>query len=253
MKFCYFTILCVAVLLLVVNHGHCQKTNFSNKKTSATQTTSKKSLKDNSDKNIKSKNFKEENGLRAASTCWNCECQCDSYGWKDKNGRYIGNCESPDNTGAKFCYISGRALRTCRDIKQSEYRRDSFNGQKKFYSYEACATPTKNECYRLNQQYNQNCGDGDYNNGGGNNNGYPNNNNGYPNNNNGYPNNNNGYPSNNNGYPNSNNGYPSNNNNGYPSNNNNGYPSNNGNTWTLQSQIPGLGSPRIDEDKETSI
>merc|ERR1712241_1192573 len=246
MKFCYFTILCVAVLLLVVNHGHCQKINFSNKKTSATQTTSKKSLKDNSDKNIKSKNFKDENGLRAASTCWNCECQCDSYGWKDKNGRFIGNCESPDNTGAKFCYISGRALRTCRDIKQSEYRQDSFNGQKKFYSYEACATPRKNECYRLNQQYNQNCGDGDYNNGGGNNNGYPNNNNGYPNNNNGYPNNKNGYPNNNN------NGYPSNNNNGYP-NNNNGYPSNNGNTWTLQSQIPGLGSPRIDEDKETSI
>merc|ERR1719288_199937 len=72
-------------------------------------------------------------------------------------------------------------------------------------------------------------------------------------NNNGYPsNNNNGYPNNNSGRPNNNNGYPSNNNNGYPSNNN-GYPSNNGNSWTLQSQIPGLGSPRIDKDKETSI
>merc|ERR1712064_258778 len=122
-------------------------------------------------------------------------------------------------TGAKFCYISGRAFRACRDKQQSKYRQDSNNGQKKWYSYEACATPTRRECYRLNNQYNQNCGDGDYNNGGGNNGGYPNNNNG------GYPNN----------------------------NHNQGYPNNHGNSWTLQSQIPGLGSPRSDKEEETSI
>merc|ERR1712018_450583 len=150
-------------------------------------------LKNNKDKNVKSKNFKEDTGIRAASTCHNCECQCDSYQWKDARGRWIGNCKTEDTTGAKFCYISGRAFRACRDKQQSKYRQDSNNGQKKWYSYEACATPTRRECYRLNNQYNQNCGDGDYNNGGGNNGGYPNNNNGgYPNNNNGgYPNNNN--------------------------------------------------------------
>merc|ERR1712241_1041978 len=158
--------------------------------------------------------------------------------------------------------------RACRDVQQSSYRRDSFNGQKKFYSYEACVTPTKNRCYQYNQQSGRNCGDGDYNNGGGNNNGgypgnnnggYPNNNGGYPNNNGGYPSNNNGgYPSNNGGYPSNNGGYPSNGNGGYPSNNNGGYPSNNNNgypgtSWTLQSQVPGLGSPRSDKDKDTSI
>merc|ERR1712007_412662 len=97
------------------------------------------------------------------------------------------------------CYVSGRAKRACRDVQQSSYRQDSFNGQKKFYSYEACVTPTRNRCYQLNQQNGRNCGDGDYNNG----------------------NNNGGYPSNGNG------GYPSNGNGGYPNNNhNNGYPGN---------------------------
>jgi len=331
MKINSFIIYSTAVLILVVNYGYSQDVNFSNKKQAASQTSSKKTVKNNKDKNVKSKNFKEDTGIRAASTCHNCECQCDSYQWKDARGRWIGNCKTEDTTGAKFCYISGRALRVCRDKQQSKYRQDSNNGRKKWYSYEACSTPTRRECYRLNTQYNQNCGDGDYNNGGGNNGGYPNNNNGgypnnnnggypnnnnggypnnnnggypnnnnggypnnnnggypnnnnggypnnnnggypnnnnggYPNNNNGgYPNNNNGgYPNNNNGgYPNNNNGgYPNNNNGGYPNNNNGGYPnnnqnqgypSNNGNSWTLQSQIPGLGSPRSDKKKDTSI
>merc|ERR1712062_773566 len=210
---------------------------------------------------VKSKNFKDENGLRAASNCLNCECQCDSYAWTNSKGQYIGNCRTPDSSGANFCYVSGRAKRACRDVQQSTYRRDSFNGQKKFYSYEACVTPKKNDCYRINQQngYNgQNCGDGDNNNGGNHNNGgYPNNNGGHHNNNGGYPNsnggypNNGGYPSNNNGgYPNNNGGYPGSGNGGYPSNGNGGYPNNNQNNG-----YPGntFGAPRSDKVKDSSI
>jgi len=276
------------VLFALVANTESQNINFSDKKkTSVKKSASKK------DQNVKSKNFEDENGLRAASTCYNCECQCDSYAWTNSKGQLVGNCGSEDSTGAKFCYVSGRAKRACRDVQQSSYRRDSFNGQKKFYSYEACVTPTKNQCYQYNQQSGRNCGDGDYNNGGGHNNnggypgnngGYPNNNGGYPNNNGGYPNNNGGYPSNNGnnggypsnnggypsnnggypsngngGYPSNNGGYPSNGNGGYPSSNNGGYPSNNNNngypgtSWTLQSQVPGLGSPRSDKDKDTSV
>jgi len=296
------------VLCALIANTKSQNINFSDKKKSSVKkSTSRK------DQDVKSKTFNDENGIRAASTCYNCECQCDSYAWTNAKGQLIGNCGSEDSTGAKFCYVSGTAKRACRDVQQSSYRRDSFNGQKKFYSYEACVTPTRNQCYQYNQQSGRNCGDGDYNNGGGNNNGgypgnnnggypnnnggYPNNNGGYPNNNGGYPNNNNGgypsnnggYPSNNGGYPNNNGGYPSNGNGGYPSNNggypsngnggypssnnggdpsngnggypsnnNGGYPSNNNNgypgtSWTLQSQVPGLGSPRSDKDKDTSI
>merc|ERR1711976_6664 len=210
----------VIVSLLAISYS--QDINFSNKKKSSVKKTASKNNQD-----VKSKNFKGEDGLRAASNCLNCECQCDSYAWTNSKGQYIGNCQTPDSSGANFCYVSGRAKRACRDVQQSTYRRDSFNGQKKFYSYEACVTPKKNDCYRINQQngYNgQNCGDGDYNNGG------------YPNNNGGYPNNNGGYPSNGNG------GYPSNGNGGYPNNNqNNGYPGNS------------FGAPRSDKVKDSSI
>merc|ERR1712096_336443 len=136
-----------------------------------------------------------------------------------------------DNTGAKFCYISGDAINSCRDKQQSQYRKDP-NGRKKWFSYEACVTPTRNQCRQQNQQ-NRNCGDGDYVGGGG----------GYPNN--GGNNNNGGYP-NNCQYPNN----CGNNNNGdYPNNNRPSYPNNN---WTLQQQL-GLGSSPRKEDTETSI
>merc|ERR1711963_794089 len=137
--------------------AYSQDINFSNKMKTSVKKTSSKTNQD-----VKSKNFKDENGLRAASNCLNCECQCDSYAWTNSKNQYIGNCRTPDSSGANFCYVSGRAKRACRDVQQSTYRRDSFNGQKKFYSYEACVTPKKNDCYRINQQngYNgQNCGD----------------------------------------------------------------------------------------------
>merc|ERR1712202_35484 len=141
---------------------------------------------------------------RAPSNCHNCECQCDSYKWKDSRGRTISNCRTADNTGAKFCYVSGRAQTACRDVQQSQYRKDSvFTGsRKKFYSYEACETPERRQCYRQNRG--SNCGDGD-NTGGG-----------YPGNGGGYPGNGGGY-SNNGGYP--GNGYPNNNRPNYPNNN----------------------------------
>ena len=32
--------------------------------------------------------------LKASSNCYNCNCQCDRYGWTDNNNRYIGDCRT---------------------------------------------------------------------------------------------------------------------------------------------------------------
>jgi len=75
------------VLLFVIAYGSTQDTqevNFSNNNSPKSTTKTKTSTN--------TKSFEDENGLRAASTCYNCNCQCDSYGWTDKNNRYIGNC-----------------------------------------------------------------------------------------------------------------------------------------------------------------
>merc|ERR1712001_759219 len=95
---------------------------------------------------------------KAASTFQNCNCQCNSDTWTD--GQYIrGNCRSKDRTGALFCYISGSALNSCRDVKRSSFLQNN-NGQFKFYSYEACTTPPRNQCNQ-NGGFNQNLGSGD--------------------------------------------------------------------------------------------
>merc|ERR1712001_180322 len=95
---------------------------------------------------------------RAPSTFQNCNCQCNSDTWTD--GQYIrGNCRSKDRTGALFCYISGSALNSCRDVKRSSFLQNN-NGQFKFYSYEACTTPPRNQCNQ-NGGFNQNLGSGD--------------------------------------------------------------------------------------------
>merc|ERR1712001_431886 len=117
-------------------------------------------------------------GGKAASTYQNCNCQCNSDTWTDGN-TIKGNCRSRDRNGALFCYVSGSALRSCRDIQQSSFLPNN-NGRLKFYSYEACVTPPRNQC--SNNQFfggNQNFGDGDinYQSGfgfGGSNNYYPN-------------------------------------------------------------------------------
>merc|ERR1712038_2099605 len=94
-------------------------------------------------------------GGKAASTYQNCDCQCNSDTWTD--GNYIrGNCNSKDKSGALFCYVSGNALCSCRDIQVSSFLKDN-NGRYKYYSYEACSTPERRNC-------NFNCGnlgDGD--------------------------------------------------------------------------------------------
>merc|ERR1712038_1744433 len=52
---------------------------------------------------------------RAPSTYQNCNCQCNSDTWTD--GTTVkGNCRSEDRNGALFCYVSGSALCSCRDI-----------------------------------------------------------------------------------------------------------------------------------------
>merc|ERR1712061_459606 len=95
---------------------------------------------------------------RAPSTYQNCNCQCNSDTWTD--GTTIkGNCRSEDRNGALFCYVSGSALCSCRDIQQSSFLPDN-NGRLKYYSYEACTTPPRNQC--RNYGFNQNLGDGDY-------------------------------------------------------------------------------------------
>merc|ERR1711899_142434 len=95
---------------------------------------------------------------RAPSTYQNCNCQCNSDTWTD--GTTVkGNCRSEDRNGALFCYVSGSALCSCRDIQQSSFLPDN-NGRLKYYSYEACTTPPRNQCG--NYGFNQNLGDGDY-------------------------------------------------------------------------------------------
>merc|ERR1712158_250967 len=95
---------------------------------------------------------------RAPSTFENCNCQCNSDTWTD--GQYIrGNCRSKDRNGALFCYVSGSALCSCRDVQVSSFLKNN-QGRFKLYSYEACATPPRNQC--RNQGYNSNLGDGDF-------------------------------------------------------------------------------------------
>merc|ERR1712223_224094 len=70
---------------------------------------------------------------RAPSTYQNCNCQCNSDTWTD--GTTVkGNCRSEDRNGALFCYVSGSALCSCRDIQQSSFLPDN-NGRLKYYSY----------------------------------------------------------------------------------------------------------------------
>merc|ERR1712012_482116 len=87
---------------------------------------------------------------RAPSTYQNCNCQCDSYTWSD--GNYIrSNCRSkaklpgPSQATGLFCYISGSALCSCRDVQRSNSVVDSY-GNLRYYSFEACTTPPRNQC-----------------------------------------------------------------------------------------------------------
>merc|ERR1712023_1645 len=93
----------------------------------------------------------------------NCNCQCDSYTWSD--GKYTrGNCKSKAKLPGKytsatglFCYVSGSALCSCRDVQVSKSVTDSY-GRPRYYSFEACTTPPRNRC----NSYGSNFGDGDF-------------------------------------------------------------------------------------------
>ena len=89
MKLISLTHYAVAAIILVLENGTAQKVNFSNKQQVIEPSEEKPK---NADEAVKPKSFKELNGLRAASSCYNCDCQCDSYGWADSKGRFIGNC-----------------------------------------------------------------------------------------------------------------------------------------------------------------
>merc|ERR1712018_375018 len=100
---------------------------------------------------------------RAPSDYQNCNCQCDSYTWSD--GKYTrGNCKSKAKLPGKytsatglFCYVSGSALCSCRDVQVSKSVTDSY-GRPRYYSFEACTTPPRNRC----NSYGSNFGDGDF-------------------------------------------------------------------------------------------
>merc|ERR1712172_149781 len=112
---------------------------------------------------------------RAPSTYQNCNCQCDSITVTDGN-TIKGNCRSQDKNGVLFRYISGRALNACRDRQRSSFLPNSQNSRRsdvRYYSYEACTTPPRNQCSNNNNFGNQNLGDGDYQSNGGSNTYYP--------------------------------------------------------------------------------
>merc|ERR1712110_787625 len=112
---------------------------------------------------------------RAPSTYQNCNCQCDSIMVTDGN-ELKGNCRSQDKNGVLFCYISGRALNACRDRQRSSFLPNSQLSRRsdlRYYSYEACTTPPRNQCSNNNNFGNQNLGDGDYQSNGGSNTYYP--------------------------------------------------------------------------------
>merc|ERR1712198_438275 len=111
-------------------------------------------------------------GLRAQAiiTLQDCLCQCSSFTFRQK-GRTYGNCLSPDQTGADWCYVEplrnlyrliansnrGRnyafaqapVSTTCPDAVTSRRYRS------RQYSYNACATPRLDSsvCQRLLYQY----------------------------------------------------------------------------------------------------
>merc|ERR1712061_330902 len=101
---------------------------------------------------------------KAASTYQNCNCQCDSYTWSD--GIYIrGNCRSKAKLPGQytsatglFCYVSGTALCSCRDVQRSQSVTDNY-GRPRYYSFEACTTPPRRQCSNYGLQ---NYGDGDF-------------------------------------------------------------------------------------------
>merc|ERR1712088_1254149 len=70
---------------------------------------------------------------RAPSTYQNCNCQSKA------------KLPGPSQATGLFCYISGSALCSCRDVQRSNSVVDSY-GNLRYYSFEACTTPPRNQC-----------------------------------------------------------------------------------------------------------
>ena len=83
MSFYFFVVCAYSVLLFIVANGETPPPEivFSN---------------ENLPNSIITTNPTEEESivLRAPSNCYNCNCQCDRYGWTDNNNRYIGDCRT---------------------------------------------------------------------------------------------------------------------------------------------------------------
>merc|ERR1712121_96268 len=67
-----------------------------------------------------------------------CGCQCSSLVWQDDYGKVQGNCRSADHTKAKWCYVKEGS--TCSDLVPSARH------PRNPWSYQACATPTQEQC-----------------------------------------------------------------------------------------------------------
>ncbi|CAB4065196.1 unnamed protein product [Lepeophtheirus salmonis] len=87
--------------------------------------------------------------LKAPSLSVNCGCQCSNYAFVDTHRRTQGNCNSADQTGAKWCYVDRG--HTCQDSRRSG-RRDNY-GRRRQISYEACATPRCGGLYVNNKGF----------------------------------------------------------------------------------------------------
>merc|ERR1719147_708320 len=82
---------------------------------------------------------------KAASPYQNCGCQCSNLSFK-QYGKSHGNCLSPDETGALWCYVDDAYSSTCQDATPSKrgYSNPAFLNKK--WSYEACDTPPAHLC-----------------------------------------------------------------------------------------------------------
>merc|ERR1712127_197135 len=80
--------------------------------------------------------------LKAASPLTNCGCQCSPLTFRDSGGLVQGNCRSVDGTGAQWCYVDSHHS-SCSDLSPSA------RFPQNPWSYEACATPTLEECAYL--------------------------------------------------------------------------------------------------------
>ena len=75
----------------------------------------------------------------AAPSSLGCDCQCHHYVWLDRYRRVQGNCRS-SYRGSRWCYVDNYVNNNCDDLQFSRNKYTGF-GQRRIWSYQACATP----------------------------------------------------------------------------------------------------------------